>query len=101
MLAYIPVEFNYFETLAKIFIIPARKNHFIQENIFNYALVRLIANAINTNSAFTGSNTGNPFWYQQFSLRHNRRIKGGSPIVDFDTADNCCLHVATRKTMNL
>ena len=34
MLAYTPVEFNYFETLAKIFIISARQNQFIQENIF-------------------------------------------------------------------
>ena len=30
MLAYTPVEFNYLETLAKTFIIPARQNQFIQ-----------------------------------------------------------------------
>ena len=35
MLAYTPVEFNYLETLAKTFIIPARQNQFVQENIFN------------------------------------------------------------------
>ena len=34
MLAYTPVELNYLETLAKTFIIPARQNQFIQENIF-------------------------------------------------------------------
>ena len=34
MLAYAPVENNYLETLAKTFIIPARQNQFIQENIF-------------------------------------------------------------------
>ena len=34
MLAYTPVEYNYLETLAKTFIIPARQNQFIQENIF-------------------------------------------------------------------
>ena len=55
MLAYTPLEFNYLETLAKIFIIPARHNQFIQENIFNNAPVRRIAIAMNTNSAFTGS----------------------------------------------
>ena len=33
-LAYAPVEFNYLETLAKTFIIPARQKQFIQENIF-------------------------------------------------------------------
>ena len=53
MLAYTPVEFNYLETLAKTFIIPARQNQFIQENIFNNAPVRRIAIAMNKNSAFT------------------------------------------------
>ena len=43
MLPYTPVEFNYLETLAKIFIIPPRQNQFIQENIFNNAPVRRIA----------------------------------------------------------
>ena len=62
-LAYTPVEFNYLETLAKTFIIPARQNKFIQENIFNNAPVRRIAIAMNTNSTFTGSYTENPFWY--------------------------------------
>ena len=31
MLAYTPVESNYLETLAKIFIIPAKSNQFLQE----------------------------------------------------------------------
>ena len=43
---------------------------------------------MNTNSAFTGSLTENPFWYQQFDLRQSRLLRGGQPIVDFDTADN-------------
>ena len=54
MFAYTPVEFNHLETLAKTFIIPARQNQFIQENIFNNAPVHRIAIAMNTNSAFTG-----------------------------------------------
>ena len=48
------------ENLAKTIIIPARKNLFIQENIFNKAPVRRIASAMNTNSAITGPNTENP-----------------------------------------
>ena len=55
MLACTPVEFNYLETFAKTFIIPARQNQFTQENIFNNAPVRRIAIAMNINSAFTGS----------------------------------------------
>ena len=59
MLAYTPVEFNYLETLARTFIIPARQNQFIQENIFNNAPVRRIAIAMNTHFVFTGSYTEN------------------------------------------
>ena len=55
---------------------------------------------MNTNSAFTGFYTENPFWYQQFELRQIRILKGGQPIVDFDAADNCRLYVTTMKTMN-
>ena len=100
MLAYTPVEFNCLKTLAKTFIIPARQNQFIQENIFNNAPVRRIAFAMNTNSAFTGSFTENPFWYQQFDLRQIRILRGGQPIVDFDAADNCLRYVTKMKAMN-
>ena len=65
ILAYTPVEYNYLETLAKTFIIPARQTEIIQENIFN-ASIRRISIAMNTNSAFTGSYTEKPFWYQHF-----------------------------------
>ena len=100
MLAYAPVEYNYLQTLANTCIIPARQNQFIQENIFNNAPIRRVAIAMNTNSAFTGSFTENPFWYQQFDLRQIRILRGGQPIVDFDTADNCRLYVTTMKAMN-
>ena len=100
MLAYAPVEYNYLETLAKTSIIPARQNQFFQEKIFNNAPIRLVAVAMNTNSAFTGSFTENPFWYQQFDLRQIRILRRGQPIVDFDTADNCRLYVTTMKAMN-
>ena len=100
MLAYTPLEFNFLEFLAKSFIITARENHFIQENTFNNAPVCRLALARNTNSAFTGSYTENPFWYQQFELRQKRILRGGQPIVDFDAADNCRLYVTTMKAIN-
>ena len=100
MLAYAPVEYNYLETLAKTFIIPARQNQFIQENNFNNAPIRRIAIAMNTNSVFAGSFTEDPFWYQQFDLRQIRILRGGQPIVDFDTADNCRPYLTTMKAMN-
>ena len=100
MLAYTPVEFSYLETLAKTLIIPVRENQFIQENTFNNAPVRRIAIAMNTNSAFTGSYTGKPFWSQQIDRRQKRILRGGHPIVDVDAADQCCLFVTTMKAMN-
>ena len=101
MLAYAPVEYNYLETLAKTFIIPARQNQFFQENMLNNAPIRRIAIAMNTNSAFTGSFTENPFWYHQFDQKQVRILRGGQPIVDFDTADNCRLYVTTMNAMNI
>ena len=86
--------------MAKTFIIPARQNQFIQENIFNNAPIRRVAIAMNTNSAFTGSFTENPFWYQQFDLKQMRILRGGQPFVDFDTVDICRLYVSTMKGMN-
>ena len=55
---------------------------------------------MNTNSAFTGSLTKNPYWYRQFDLRQVRKLRGGQPIVGFDTADNYRLYVTTMKAMN-
>ena len=52
MLAFAPLHYNYLEILAKTFIIPARQNQFIRENIFNNAPIRRVAIATNTNSAF-------------------------------------------------
>ena len=56
---------------------------------------------MDTNSAFIGSFTENPFWYQQIDFRPFRILRGGQPVSDFDTADNCCLYVTTMKAMNL
>ena len=100
MLAYAPVKNNYLETLTRTFIIPARQNQFIRENIFNNAPTRRVAIAMNTNSAFTGSFTENPFWYQQVDLRQIRILRGGGPIVNFGTGANFCLYVTTMKAMN-
>ena len=99
-LAYAPFEFNYMETLAKTYIIPARQNQFIQENIFNNAPIRRIAIARNSNSAFTGSFAEIPFSYQPFNLRDIRILRGGQPNVHHDTTDSCRLYVTTMKPMN-
>ena len=98
MLACAPVEYNYMETLAKTFIIQSSQTQFIQEKIFNNALIRRIAIAMNTNSAFTGSFTENPF--QQFDLKQIIILRVGQPMVDYDTSDNCRQYVTTMKAMN-
>ena len=85
------------ETLAKTYIIPAQQKHFFQENIFKNLPIRLIAIAMNSKSAFTGSFAESPFWYQQLNLRNIRILRGGQPIVYHDTADKCRLYVKTMK----
>ena len=95
ILAYTPVVLNYLETLAKIFIVPARQSQINQENIFNNAPVLRIAIALNTNSAFSGSYTQKTSWYQQFDIRQKRILRGGRSIVGFDATDNCHLFVNT------
>ena len=99
-LVYAPVEYNYMETLAKTFIITARQNQFIQENIFNNAPIRRKAIAMNSNSAFTGSFAENRFWYQQFILRDIRILRGRQRLLHHDTTDNCRLYVTRMKAMN-
>ena len=99
MFAYAIVDYNFLETLEKAFIITARQNLFIQENILTNA-VRQIAIAMNTNSAFTASFTEHLFQYQQLNLRHIRILRGAQPFLDFDTSENCCLYVTTKKAMN-
>ena len=100
MLAYTSLESNYLEIIAKTFNNIPRQNQFIQGNNFNNAPVRRIAIAVKTNSAFTGSYTKKLFSYQQFELRQIRILRRGQPIVDFDAADNCRLHVTTMKALN-
>ena len=90
MFAFNPVKYNYFEALEKAFIIRARKIQLIQENIFNKDLVLKTALAMNTNAAFTGSYTKNPFWYHYFTNRQNRTLRGGQPIAAFVGAVICC-----------
>ena len=101
MLAYALVEYICLKIFAKTSIIPGKQHQLIQENMFNTAPVRRIATATNTNSAFTGSYTEDPFWYQQFDLRQIRILREGQPIVDFVAADNCRLYVTTMKAKNL
>ena len=55
---------------------------------------------MNTNSAFTGSYTEDPFWYQQIVLRQITKLRGRQPIVDFHAADNCRLYLTTMKALN-
>ena len=69
MFAFTPVEYNYMEILARIFIILSGQDQFNQENILNTAPIRRIAIAMKTNSTFTESFTENQFCYQHFGLR--------------------------------
>ena len=97
MCSYTPVEFKRLNTVAMTFILSAKINHFIQQNICNYAPNCRIAFAKKTSF---GSCTENQFWYQQFDLRQNRRFRGGQRSVHFDAAGICLFYFRTMKAMN-
>ena len=62
ILPYFSVGFNYLETLAKLFTFLARQNQGIQKKDFsNDAPVIRFAVAMNSNSAFSASNSNDPF----------------------------------------
>ena len=94
-----PAQYYYMETIARIFIIPSRRNQFIQANIFNNARIRKVAVAMNTNSAVAESFHENLFSYQQFHLRELRIIWGGRAFVSLDTTSPCRPYVTTMKAM--
>ena len=96
VLAHAPVEKIYSETLAKTFIVPAIQNKFIQENISNKAAIRPVAIAMNTNSAFSGSFTENPFWYQQIDLRQIKMLRGDNNC----SFSYCWQYLTTMNAMN-
>ena len=98
MLSYTTAEFNFLNTPSKTFIIPTRRSHFTQGDIFNNAAARRIAIAIKTHSVFTGSFTQRPFWYEQFDLRQIGLLRCGQPFVDLNGIDNCGLCVTTMKS---
>ena len=86
-------------TIARTFIIPSRQNQFIQENVFNDAPIRRIAEAMNTNSAAAGSFREIFFNYEQFHLRELRIIRGGRAIISLDTTSPCRPYVTTMKAL--
>ena len=94
------VELICLVSLAKTFVIQARQNQSVQEDIFNKTPVGHIAFAVNANSAFTGWYTENLFKYQQINIRLVKILRGGHPIVDFHDADECRFFAETMKAMN-
>ena len=75
MIPYSTLEFNFLETLAKTFNIPARKNTFPQENNSNNSTIRRIAIVMNTNCAFAGLYTDSSICFQQIAFEQKNTQK--------------------------
>ena len=96
-----PVEFNYIETLARTFIIPATRNQFIQKKFFSTILqfVGLLPQWINTLPSvdFTLKiHSG----INNFHLRQFKILTRGQPIVEFIAVGNFRLYDTTMKAKN-
>ena len=52
------------------------------------------------NSAFTETYIENPFGHYHFDLRQTGLLRLSQPVVEFDVADTCCLHITTMKALN-
>ena len=98
MLASASVECSQKETLTKEFITLMLQNQFIRKKEFNNAHIHRIAIAMKTNSPFNGFFTGELFWYHHFNLRQLKLLRGGQPIVDYDTSDNCRLYLTAMES---
>ena len=88
-----------FGDYSKDFHHSCRQNQFIQANLINNAPVHRIPITKTRNSAFTGSYTETPLWYQQFDLRQIRILTGVQPSVVFIAANNSRLYAMTMKAM--
>ena len=87
------------ELKPRNFIILAGQNQLIHENIFNNAPIRTLAIAMNTKSAFTGDENGNPFHYQKFGLREIKISRGNQVVAHMDTSRNCVTYITTMRAL--
>lgn len=76
-----PALYRYTEILPKTFLISSRVKSWDQEDIFNREPIRRFAIAMNTNAAFLGSKTVNPFHYQKFNLDNITVYRNGYPVA--------------------
>ena len=88
------------ENITRIFIIPSRRNLFIQENVFKNAPIKGLAIALNTNSGNAGYSHESPFNCQPFHLSELRSIRNGRAIVSLKPTCPCRPYVTTMKAMN-
>lgn len=85
-----PALYKYTEVIPKTFVIPPGQFTWRHEDVFMKEPIRRLAIAMNTNTAFAGSNVTNPFHYQKFDLRNITLLRNGIPIAGtpLETADN-------------
>ena len=90
-----PARYKYTEVIPKTFVIPGGQQSWKYEDIFSKEPIRRMAIAMNTNTAFAGSNDTNPYHYQKFDLRSITIFRNGTPIVGtpLDTVDDKRLYI--------
>ena len=95
-----PARYTFPDFQTKTFIIPAKQNQFIRENVFNNEPIRRLAVAMNTNANFTGTLEHNPFHYRKFGLREIKIFRNGQPLIVCNTVQNVRPYYHTLTSLN-
>ena len=87
---------HFFGDTRHFFVIKAKQNRFLPENIFNNVTVRRIVVAMNTVSVSTGLFTEIFLWYLQNNFNQTKRLGRCQPIVEVGAAVYGCLYYITK-----
>ena len=97
-----PAIFNYIEVLPRSFLATTGVQNWRQEDVFAKEPVRRMNFAMSTNEAYLGTNSSNPFHYQNFRLNEIIVYRNGLPIAGtpISTTDNKRIYYNTLEALD-
>ena len=77
-----PASYPYLETLTKTFLASTGLHSWKQEDIFAREPIRRLVLCLNTNEAFLGNKTQNPFHFRKLDWEQIYIYRNGNPVAD-------------------